>query len=690
MSKILKLGGSSDNLLRTIFSFMGALENPIVYIGDLVQNAIDARATHVTITLVKKGKTTEKIICSDNGVGFEQSFETYSKNLTDSIKVRSDHLQKLRAEGNLRGEYCIGLYGFASVCSELSIINISQDIGKMKDKDGNVIIDDDLPLMYKCRRMRISKKNLEAVVDEEGTFDTDRTSHGVTVILSSLTESTRGKFTVQRIVDYISSKNRSDLLKRALRIDVTDGNITQKVEPFVYKGEKVITKTVYPDQKDIRFRGFGSIDSELYYHQPRKGSTIIVTVKGEPIYNDLCKRVEGFDKYPWNSGMVSGTVEYDRLSKQPGREGLQKDTSYDAFIDLLKILEKVVEIKVKSIENSLQLKDDDKLRTKLCEAFINVKKDTGLGSKGPASAIVKGSLERIEVFPDKETVQAYGSKTLYVRVYDNDDNELTELDGIEFYWSVTGKLGKIVSQGNSAIFDADHIIGITDVTVVAKDTKSSKKLSSKIEITIISPIVCGGLHRAKISPGIVVVSFNKHKNFVAIAEDANGNVISKGIKYSWNIVSNTSIGSEINKDRGDSIIFATGKVAGQAKIQITAQQGVLIREDFALIDIKDVPKTKKAKKDGEVLPRLEHVSSLEHPIWHSKLDENIQVLYCNTAHKDYAEVRNNSQKRHKYIANLYAKELTLAECKNLGVAYYGERLLEIMSSLDKHWDVSSR
>jgi hypothetical protein len=690
MSKILKLEGPPDEVLGTLLKFMGALDNPIVYIGDLVQNALDARATQIKITLVKKGKTTEKIICSDNGVGFEQSFEKYSKSLTSSIKKRHDYFEKLRAEGNLRGEFCIGLYGFASLCNDLSIVNISQDIGKMKDTNGNDIVDDNLQLMYKCRRMRISKQNLQAIVDEEGTFETDRVSHGVTVILSNLTETTRRKFTVQRIVDYVSNKNRSDLLKKTLKIEVTDGKITQKVEPHVYKGEKVITKTVYPDQKDIRFRGHGSLDSELYYHHPRKGSTIIVTVKGEPIYNDLCKKVEGFDKFPWNSGMVSGTVEYDRLSKQPGREGVQKDISYDVFIDLLKILEPAVEEKVKLIEDGLQSKDDDLLNKRLHEAFINVRKDTGLGSKGPIPVVVKGSLERIEVFPDKETVQAYGSKTFYVRVYDDEDNELTELDGIQFYWSLTGKLGKIFPQGRDIIFDAEHIIGTTDITVTVKDTKFSKELSRKIEIAIINPIDCGGLHRVRISPEIVVMSFNKHKNFVAIAEDANGNVIGKGIKYSWNIVSSTSNGSEINKDKGDSIIFVSGKVAGQVKIRLVAQHGILVREDFVSIDIKDVPATKKNKKGGEGVPRLEKVSSFEYPMWHSKLDENVQVLYCNTEHKDYAEVKNNSDKRHKYIANLYAKELTLVECRDSSVAYYGERLLEIMSSLNKHWDLLSK
>jgi hypothetical protein len=186
------------------------------------------------------------------------------------------------------------------------------------------------------------------------------------------------------------------------------------------------------------------------------------------------------------------------------------------------------------------------------------------------------------------------------------------------------------------------------------------------------------------------MSFGKHKNFVAIAEDANGNVISNGIKYSWNVISNAAKGSEINKDRGDSMIFAAGKITGQVKIQVIAQHGVLSREDSAHIDIKDVSKTRKANKGEKNIPRLERVTSFEHPMWHSKLDENLQVLYCNTAHKDYIAIQDSANKRHRYIADLYAKELTLAECKNLNVVHYGERLLEILSSLDRHLDLYSK
>jgi hypothetical protein len=691
MSKPLKLEGASDDLLNIILGFMSSLENPLVYIGDLVQNAIDARATNIKIELIKNGKITEKIVCSDNGVGFEQSFEYYSRNIGNSLKKHAANLQKLRAEGNLRGEYCIGLYGFGSVASELEIINISKDNGKLKDIDGKVIVDNDLPLMRKCRRMRLYKKKLDAIVDEEGDFDNVRESHGVTCTLSKLTDSTKNKFTVPKIVDYISSKNRSDLLKKSLKIEVTDGTITQKVEPFVYKGNKVTSKTIYPNQdKDLRVRGFGELASELYYHSPRKGSTIIVTVKGEPIYSNLCKKIEGFDKYPWNSEMVSGTIEYDRLQKQPGRESVQKDVFYDAFIDLLKILEKEVEIKVKEIEDSLQLKEDDKFFVQLYDVFGKIRKDTGLGvPESVRNVVIKGPLERVEVFPDKESVQAYGVKTLYVRAYDSENNELTELDGMEFYWKVTGKLGRISPQGNDAIFDADHITGVTEVTITARDTKSSKDLSSKIEITIVNPISCGALHRVKISPGIVAVSTNKHRDFVAIAEDMNGNAISKGIKYSWIIVNNTSKGSKINKDHGDSIIFSAGKVIGQAKIQLTAQQGGIIKEDFALIDVKETSKAKKIKKDGTELPRLQKISSFDHPMWHSRLDDKEKVLYYNIAHGDYAEVQSNTPRRYKYIASLYAKELTLAECKHLGVEHYGERFLEIMSKLDKYWKLTN-
>jgi hypothetical protein len=488
----------------------------------------------------------------------------------------------------------------------------------------------------------------------------------------------------------LSDLKRAFLLKNnKLKIEVIDETTKKKVEPFKYIGDKVIHKVNLPNQEiDKRMRGFGEIQAELYYHPYKKGSKIIITVRGEPIYLDMCQKIDEFNRYPWNSGMVEGTVEYERLSKQPGRVEIQRDSFYDAFIDMLKILEKEVEIKIKEIEKDLQSKHDEKLFNRLEDVYGRIKREIGLDFFGkPDTKIIKGPLVRIQPFPDKENIEAFSEKEFYIKAYDNEDNELTEDDDIEFSWKVAGNLGTIRQQENHVIFNAGSVVGATEVIVVAKDKKSSKELSCKIEIVIVHPVACGSLYRVRIVPGVVALSINKQRMFRAMAEDMNGNLISNKITYYWKIIYDTSKGAKINNDSRESIIFNAGKIMGQVKLHLSAQQGKTIKEDYALIDVNEVKKTLKSKKNQLGLPLLQKITALEHPMWHSRLDPKEKVLYYNIAHRDYVEVLNNEEKRQRYIANLYAKELTILECRNLGVEYYGERLVEVMSKLDKYWNL---
>jgi hypothetical protein len=691
MSKSLKLEGTSDDLLKILFGFMSSL-TPLVHLSDLVQNGIDAEASTIKIEIIRKGKTSkiENLVITDNGHGFLESFENYSKHIADSLKKKLLIYGEKKQKGELGGEYGIGMQGFRSVSSELQVINLTKAGIIGQDKDGNVINDPDFSRMLKCRRMRMLRDKQEVVIDEEREFENVRMSCGVTYILSGLTSNAEKAFTVPNITQFLSNAKRTYLLKiKKLKIEVVDGVTTEQVIPFSYKGEKKEHRITLPNQdKDTSRRGFGEIQGELYYHDhPKKGSKIVVTVKGEPIYLDLCQKIDGFDKYPWNSGLVEGTIEYERLSKQPGRVEVQRDQFYDAFIEMLKILEKEVDKKAKEIEKNYQTKQDEKLIDKLEEVFGKIKREIDLDIFGPPDKkTLKGSLARIQPYQDKENVEAFGKKTLYIKATDNEDNELTEGDGIEFSWKVTGKLGTITPKGNEAIFDAGSIVGITEVAATAKDKNSLKELSCKIEIVITYPIACGPLYRVKIMPGVVTVSVNKQRVFHAISEDVNGNVISKGVKYFWKIVYDNSEGAKINKDWGEAIIYTAGKRIGQVKLHLKAQQGKITKEDFALIDVAEPRKTEKSKKKTFGLPPPQRINDpVTHPMWHSRLDDKEKVLYYNEAHRDYIEVKNDGSKRQRYIANLYAKELALLECKPIGIEHYGERFIEVLSRLDKYW-----
>lgn len=687
MSKSLKLEGTSDDLLKLLFGFMSSLDTPLVHISDLVQNSIDANADYIKIEIIKKSGKTEKVIVADNGYGFLQSFENYAKHIGDSLKKKADIYLDKREKGELGGEFGIGMQGFRSIASELDVISLTtSSLNIVRDRDGKIIDDPDFPKMHKCRRMRFFKDKLDIIIDEEGDFNDIRTANGVTYILSGLISTAEKDFKVSHIISYLSNAKRAYLLKnKKLKIVVADEITTEKVIPFTYKGERLLHKIILPNQdKDLSKRGFGDVFAELYYHIPKKGSKIVVTIKGEPIYFDLCQKIEGFDRHPWNSGMIEGSIEYERLSRQPGRIEIQRDSFYDAFIDMLKILEKEIDIKVKELERDYQTKQDEKLLNKLEDVFGKIRKEIDLDILGSSGTKIKGPLAKIQLFPDKENVEAYGQRILYVKAYDEEDNELTEKDNIEFAWKVTGKLGTISSYGDRAVFDAGNTLGITEVLVTAKDKISLKELLGNIEIVIIHPTNAGPLYKVKIVPGVITVPVNKERIFNAIAEDMHGNTISN-IKYFWRIVYDTSEGSKINNDSRESIVFTAGKRIGQVKIHLKATKGKISKEDIALIDVKETKKIGPKSKKPVGLPIPQKVSALEYPMWHSRLDDKQKVLYYNTAHHDYIDVQNDATKRQRYIANLYAKELTLLKYKSLGIEHFSEKLIEVMSKLDKYW-----
>ncbi len=334
--------------------------------------------------------------------------------MTSSIKKKASIYLKKRDKGGLRGEYCIGMQGFRSVASELQIINITKEGMDASNENGTPVDDPDFSKMLKCRRLVMCRDRVEATIDDEvDDSQNPRQSHGVTYILSGLTSDAKKTFTVKNIVAALSEYKRTELLEiKNLTIKVTDGTITESVTPVKYKGDKVVHRITLPEQnEDISNRGFGEVTATLYYHAPGEGSKIAVTVRGEPIYLDLCQKMEDFNKYPWNSKMVEGTIEYPRLTKQPSRVEIERDTFYDAFIKMVLILEEEVKKKVKEIESKKQSKQDDKLLNKLENVFVEIRREINLNFfESEKNSVSKGPLAKIQAFPDEINVEALSKK----------------------------------------------------------------------------------------------------------------------------------------------------------------------------------------------------------------------------------------------------------------------------------------
>jgi len=105
---------------------------------------------------------------------------------------------------------------------------------------------------------------------------------------------------------------------------------------------------------------------------------VALIVKGEPVYEDICQKIPEFNRPPWNSGLIEGIIQYDRLTKSPTRQDVVKDEFWDAFLEMLYELEKKVRKKVEEKRKEYQSKKYKTLMKKLEDIFSQVKREVEL------------------------------------------------------------------------------------------------------------------------------------------------------------------------------------------------------------------------------------------------------------------------------------------------------------------------
>ncbi len=691
MTQILRLDGDSQSLLRMLLQIISdTATDPMYHISEIVQNEMDADATEISIELIrqggKKGKL-QKILISGNGFGFLESFEHYSQNISTSIKKYFDKYLDRRKEGKSRGEFCIGLQGFRAICEEMHIINLTKE--DMLPEAGQQIQDLNFSKMFSNRKMILSIDSIEAKIQEEHEFTDRRESHGVSCALYK----PKVQIKVQNLVKYLSQNKRSELLSnRHLKIIVKDGAFQKRVKPIDYSGEKFEFTIKHPkESQGYKYKGLGELNATLWLHVEKTGSKVRLDVQKEPIIFDITS-IEEFNKAPWNSGCVEGVLEYDRLTKSPLRSGVDRDpTFWPAFTEMMEVLENQANDKVKEFQEKTKSKRDIKLMKKLDQVMGNVKReldfDTWYDKAVDKTSL--GPLDYIQVFPEIANVAAFTTKRVHVRAYDAMGKPLNEKDNITFDWKVTNDLGTISpKKDGEAIFKASSKIGASSIQVTVTDRVTLNELKGEIQIAINHPPHKGPLTRVKIEPTVLTIPLGEEKEFTAIAEDDERNIIDKGVTFDWDIGIDDTNGATLNINYGESVILSPGINQGTIKLLVTANQQSKRVSDFALITVteKKIKSERKRKPQSSGLPSLDYYPGAhEFPLRHSYLSNDGTVLNCNEGHPDYKNADANGPKfRQRYIYTLFAKELAKKE-HDLNNKDYGELMLEVLSKMDRFW-----
>jgi len=277
--------------------------NPLKAVAEFVENAIDARASNVTIVRGKeRGSFYLKI--SDDGEGIPRSddgtpdFRYVATHICDSIKKR---LKNDGATG-IQGEFGIGLLSFWTVGEEMTMVSAGADGGvyQMRMRKGSPD--------YEVTRLRV-------LIPPEGTQLTIR----------PLLTGTR-QLTGERIQRYLAAELRDRIRSSGVEIKVVDrtSRAEYRVEPRQFSG-RLLHDLPTPDTADAE------VYFELYLNEKSDDNQVAVHRKGTRVIADITQ-LEGFEGDPWSSRCLQGIVDASLLNLTPGtRQGVIHDAAYERF-----------------------------------------------------------------------------------------------------------------------------------------------------------------------------------------------------------------------------------------------------------------------------------------------------------------------------------------------------------------------
>jgi Histidine kinase-, DNA gyrase B-, and HSP90-like ATPase len=286
--------------------------NPLKAIAELVENAIDAKATSITIT---RGRENNKhfLAIKDDGQGVPRDeagkpdFRYVATHIGDSIKRR------LKADGatGLQGEFGIGLLSFWTVGDELTMTSTGDDL--------------------RAYQMIMRKGDPGYEVMPRRSLFADG---GTEVKIAPLLEGIRA-LSGEKIQWYLASELRDRIRQSGVKISVIDKLARKQyaVEPRQFEGTLL-------HQLPIARTERGDVYAELYLCEPAEGNQVALFRHGTRVLEDLAL-VDDFARPPWSLHYLQGLIDASFVNLTPGtRTGLIHDSAYAALLDGIKPLEK--------------------------------------------------------------------------------------------------------------------------------------------------------------------------------------------------------------------------------------------------------------------------------------------------------------------------------------------------------------
>lgn len=317
--------------------------DPRKAVAELVQNALDANARHVTVHRRRIGGA-PALIVTDDGDGVlpdldrEEALRYLARHIGHSRKAQLTPSE--RRERVIAGKYGVGLLGFWAIGHRFELR--SRVAGSpifalclVEDQDGGRI--EEL-----AHRMEPASTFTEAVVLE--LHDT---------ALRSLSGA--------RLASYLGSELRGQLLAREVTLVIHDGmarGLAQKrfeVRPHKFLGERLELPT------EIDVPGYAPILVELHLARGDTSASVQIACAGTVVAENV-RELSGLEleEAPWIGRELVGVLDFADFTVPPGtRRGVLPNAAAEAFVRAIEKLRGLVD---KELERFERLRDRDAQR----------------------------------------------------------------------------------------------------------------------------------------------------------------------------------------------------------------------------------------------------------------------------------------------------------------------------------------
>jgi hypothetical protein len=288
--------------------------NPLKAVAEFVENSIDARAQHITITR-GKDKGIHYLRFKDDGEGIQRDkdgipdFQYVATHVCDSIK------RQLKQQGaaGIQGEFGIGLLSFWTVGEELILASAGAD--------------------GKVYQMHMRKGDPSYQITHKKVLFPER---GAELTIRKILPGIK-QFSGEKIQWYLAAELRDRIRNSGVQIKVIDraARAEFKVEPRKFKGRLLHELAqIIPPQRELYL--------EIYLAGHDQNNGVGLYRSGTRVLENLA-RLSPFEKAPWTSGYLEGIIDAPYLSLTPGsRGGIIHDAALARLVDDLASVEQAL------------------------------------------------------------------------------------------------------------------------------------------------------------------------------------------------------------------------------------------------------------------------------------------------------------------------------------------------------------